>query len=79
MDNNISGPAPNTGMPVCYAPPIETGPYHKGDEFLEPPILMNPQRSNSWSPYGGIEVEGGRKSIIVQTNRTYRLSGLERK
>jgi len=33
-DNNISGPAPNTGMPVCYATSVETGPYQKGGEFL---------------------------------------------
>jgi len=37
-DSNISGPTPNTGMSVCYAPPIETGPS-KGEEFLESPIL----------------------------------------
>jgi len=60
-DNNISGPAPNTGMPVRYAPPVETGPRHKGGELFEPPILTmtTPQRSNPWSPAygGGIEVE----------------------
>jgi len=22
LDNNISGPGSNTGMPVCYAPPV---------------------------------------------------------
>jgi len=26
-------------MPVCYAPPVETGPRNKGGERLEPPIL----------------------------------------
>jgi len=60
LDNNISGLAPNTGMPVCYAPPVETGPRHKGGELLEPPSLTTtPQRSNPWSPSysGGIEVE----------------------
>jgi len=60
-DSNISGPAPNTGILVCYAPPIETGPRNKGEEFLESPILMTPQ-INPRSPFrfqcGGIEVEG---------------------
>jgi len=45
-DNSISGTAPNTGMPVCYAPPVETEPYQKGGEFLEPPIPTTLQRSN---------------------------------
>jgi len=47
---------------VCYAPPVETGPRNNGGEFLEPPILTTPQRFNPWSPYGGIEAEGARKS-----------------
>jgi len=53
-------------MPVCYAPPVGTGPRNNGGEFLEPQILTTPQRSNPWSPftYGGIEVEGARKSTI---------------
>jgi len=57
-DSNISGPAPNTGMSVCYAPPITTGPS-KGEEFLESPILTTPQ-INRRSPFRfqcGIEVE----------------------
>jgi len=64
---NISGSAPNTGMPVCYAPSVETGPRNKEGELLEPPILTTPQRFNPWSPftYGGIEVEGARKSTIL--------------
>jgi len=73
-DNNISGPAPNTGMmPWCVMHHrFETGPIHKGGELLEPPILITttPQRSNPWSPsYGrGIEVEvlNRKKSTHVQ-------------
>jgi len=56
----ITPACPNTGMPVCYAPQVETGPRHKGGELLEPPILTTtPQRSHPWSPFtrGGIEVE----------------------
>jgi len=51
---------------VCYAPSVEAGPRNKGGELLEPPILTTPQRSNPWSPfqYGGIEVEGARKSTV---------------
>jgi len=49
-------------MPVCYAPPVETRPDHKGGEFLEPPILTNPQIFDAWSPYGGVELEGAKKS-----------------
>jgi len=33
LDNNISGSAPNTGMPVCYAPLVETGLKNKGGEL----------------------------------------------
>jgi len=51
-------------MPVCYAPPVETGPKNKGGEPLEPPSLMTPQRLNAWSPYGGVELEGARKSTV---------------
>jgi len=54
-------------MPVCYAPPVEAGPRNKGGELLEPPSLTTPQRSNLWSmsfQYGGIEVEGARKSTV---------------
>jgi len=36
-DSNISVPAHNTGMSVCYASLIETGPS-KGEDFLESPI-----------------------------------------
>jgi len=65
--NNISGPAPNTGMSVCYAPPVETGPRNKGGELLEPPILTtNPQILNAWSPYGGVELEGRKKSTVCE-------------
>jgi len=44
----------------------QAGPRKNGGEFLEPPILTTPQRINPWSPftYGGIEVEGARKSTI---------------
>jgi len=41
-DSNISGPALNTGMSVCYAPPIKTGHRNKGEEFLESSILTTP-------------------------------------
>jgi len=64
----MSGPAPNTGIQVCYAPPVETGPYQKGEEFLENPILTTPQRSNAWPPFcynEGIELEGARKSTPI--------------
>jgi len=53
---------------VCYAPPVETGPYQKGGEFLEPPIPTTLQRSNAWPPFcynEGIELEGARKSTIA--------------
>jgi len=50
-DSNISGPAPNTGMPVCYAPPVGTGPTNKGGELLEAPNLTTPRRSNTQSPH----------------------------
>jgi len=65
-DKNISGQAPNTGMPVCYAPPVEAGPRDNGGEFLEPPILTTSQRSNPWSPFqcGEIEVKGARMSTV---------------
>jgi len=69
-DNNMSGPAPNMGMPVCYAPPVETGHYQKGGEFLEPPVSTTPQRSNAWpsfSSYERVELEGARKSTVVCT------------
>jgi len=45
-NNNISGPAPNTGMPVWYAPLVEAGLRNNRGEFLEPPILTTPQRIN---------------------------------
>jgi len=62
-NNKISGTAPNTGMPVCYAPPVETGPRNKWVELLDSPILTTSQ-TNPWSPfqYGGIEVERAKKS-----------------
>jgi len=64
-DSNISGPAPETGMPMmCGASTIGTGPKNKGHELLEPPILTTPQMSNPWSPFGGIEAEGARKSTL---------------
>jgi len=51
---------------VCYAPSVETGPKNNGGEFLEPPILTTPQ-FNPWSPfqYGGIKVEGAKKSTVL--------------
>jgi len=55
-------------MPVCYAPPVETGPYQKGGEFSEPPVPMTPQRSNAWPPFcynEGVELEGARKSTLL--------------
>jgi len=81
-DSNISGPAPNTGMSVCYAPPIETGPS-KGEEFLESPILTTPQ-INPPSPFlfhcgsticrgRRIEVEGVKNSTICGSGMCYYL------
>jgi len=35
-DSNISCPAPNMGISVCYAPPRGTG-SDEGEEFLESP------------------------------------------
>jgi len=52
-------------LTVCGAPTVETGPKNKGGEFLEPPILTTPQRSNAWSPSGGVELEGAKKSTYV--------------
>jgi len=57
-------------MPVCYAPPVEAGPRNNVGEFLEPPILTTPQRSNPWSLFGGIEAEGARKSKLYQNRPT---------
>jgi len=66
-DSNISGPAPNTSMSVCYAPPIETRPS-KGEEFLESLILTTPQMNPRY-PFqfqcGGIEVEGAKNSTYI--------------
>jgi len=53
-------------MSVCFAPPIETGPRNKGEEFLESPILTTPQ-INPRSPFRfkcGTEVEGAKNSTI---------------
>jgi len=52
-------------MPVCYAPPVETGSRNNGGEFLEPPILTTP-RNNPWSPftYGGIDLERAKMSTF---------------
>jgi len=64
-DNSISGPAPKLGMlTVCGAPTVETGPKNKGGEFVEPPIHTTPHRSNAWSPSGGVELKGARKSTL---------------
>jgi len=54
-------------MPVCYARPVETGPYQKGGEYLEPPVPKTPQRSNAWPQFfsnEGVELEGARKSTV---------------
>jgi len=54
-------------MPVCYAPPIETGPNNKRGELLEPPNHTTPRRFSPSSPFlgeGGIEAEGAEKSTI---------------
>jgi len=50
---------------VCGAPTVETGPKNKGGKFLEPPILTTLQRSNAWSPSGGVELEGAIKSTLI--------------
>jgi len=55
-------------MPMWYAPPVETGPYQKGGEYLEPPIPTIHQRSNAWLPFcsnEGVELEGARMSTKV--------------
>jgi len=68
----ISGPAPKLGMlTVCDAPTAETGPKNKGGEFLVPPILTTHQRSNAWSPSGGVELEGAKKTTICLQKRYY--------
>jgi len=48
-DSNISGPAPNTGNSVCYAPPKGAG-LNKGEELLESPTQTTPQ-INPPSPF----------------------------
>jgi len=73
-DSNMSGPAPNTGVLVYYAPPIETEPS-KGEEFLESLILTTPQiNPRSWFPLHcastigrgrRIEVDGVKNSTAV--------------
>jgi len=40
-DSNISSPALNTGISVCYAPPRGTG-SDEGEEFLESPTQTTP-------------------------------------
>jgi len=63
-DDNMSGPAPKTGMlVVCRGTPlVGTGPYYKGGELLKPPNLTTPQGYNAWSPPGGgIELEEASK------------------
>jgi len=65
-------------MPVCYAPPVETGPYHKGGEFSEPPNLTTPRRFDAWSPYGGVELEGAKKSTILTSRQFILFIFLER-
>jgi len=50
-DSNISGPAPNTGISVCYAPPRGTE-SDKGEEFLESPTQTTPRsKSPSFLPF----------------------------
>jgi len=54
-------------MPVCYPPPVESGPKNKGGEFLVPQNLTTPQRFNAWPPfcsYGGVELEGAKKTTF---------------
>jgi len=48
-NSNTTGPAPHTGMSAGYAPPVETGPNHKGENFLDALRLTSPQ-SKSPSP-----------------------------
>jgi len=45
-DDNMSGPAPKTGMlVVCRGTPlVGTGPYYKGGELLKPPKPHDPSR-----------------------------------
>jgi len=47
-DNNTTGPAPNTGIPVGNAPPGGTG-LIKGESLLDTPTQTSPQ-SKSPSP-----------------------------
>jgi len=51
-------------LTVCVEPTVETEPKNKGAEFLEPPILTTPRRSNAWSPSVGVELEGAKKSTV---------------
>jgi len=76
-DSNISGPASNTGISVCYAPPRGTGSYgsYEGEEFLESPTQTTPQSKPpsflpfhcGWSmgPGRGMERGGAKNSTIV--------------
>jgi len=34
-NSNTTGPASNTGMSAGHAPPVETGPIHNGENFLD--------------------------------------------
>jgi len=45
-NSNTTGLAPNTGMSAGYAPPVETGPNHKGSKNLDTPRLT-PSQSKS--------------------------------
>jgi len=73
-NSNTTGPAPNTGMSAGYAPPVETGPKHKWDNFLDAPRLTPPQsKSPSPIPFHcgyaigrrrGMGREGGKSSTI---------------
>jgi len=61
-------------LTVCGAPTVETGPKNNGGEFLEPPILTTPQRSNAWSPSGGVELEGVKRSTVIQDKTLQKIS-----
>jgi len=76
-DSNISAPASNTGISVCYAPPRGTG-SDEGEEFLESPTQTTPQsKSPSVFPFHrgwpmgrgrGMERGGGGKNSTTMNN-----------
>jgi len=73
-DSNISGPASNTGISVCYSPPRGTG-SDKGEEFWKSPTQTTPRsKSPSVFPFQrgwfmgrgrGMEWGGGNSTIIL--------------